>query len=231
MKKIIKKNNVKKCYMEYSYWENKIINDENLWEGYFEDKEITKDSVIIYTGIFHCKKDILKSRWVTYPNIYMFLGFLQHVFIPTVYFNIFDDKESEFLIPISPFNIVAKEIHKYNEASSKNKKMEKFYYFLEGLWNKDNDEIVTELNKFIKEFNKTWDESPESKLFIKYFDKGDDIYEFIKKSIEWSFNEFVEEEIEMNLEQLKYTCNNLLDETLINRKFIHLLNNKVINLF
>lgn len=231
MNKEIEGNKIKKCYGEYLYWENKIINDNNLWQGYFEDNNITDKSIIVYTGIFNLEKDILKMGWVVYPDVNSFLGFLQYVFIPTVYFNLFDKKENEFLTPISKFSIVVNEINKYNGNCIRSTKMESYYYYLEDLWNKSNEEILLGINKFVVDFNEYWNEEPKSKSFIKFFNQGKDIYSFIKKTIGWDFEEFVESEIEMSLGDLEYTCNNILEKPLINRKIIHLLNSKIVNLF
>lgn len=53
----IKQNTLeKRPYRSFSFWEEKILNEENLWEGYFDNKEITNTSKVIYTGIFDLEK-------------------------------------------------------------------------------------------------------------------------------------------------------------------------------
>ncbi len=61
--------------------ESKIINNENLWVGNFSGEKITKDSVIIYSGMMNKDKNIFEHGWVVYPNIYTALGFIQNVFL------------------------------------------------------------------------------------------------------------------------------------------------------
>lgn len=60
----------KKNYSTYSYWEKKIIDDEPIWMGSFNNESITKDSVILYTGMFNEVKDIYKKlEYITEENV------------------------------------------------------------------------------------------------------------------------------------------------------------------
>ena len=58
-----------------------------------------------------------------------------------------------------------------------------------------------------------------------------EIYHYITATIGWDFDEFVEEEISMNLETLHNTCSSVLTEPLINKRFINLLNINIPILF
>lgn len=62
----------KYVYKDYFFWANKIIKEQSLYEGYFDNKSITKESKIIYTGILDSKKGILKCGW---PFIHLFIVF------------------------------------------------------------------------------------------------------------------------------------------------------------
>ncbi|AOR24387.1 hypothetical protein [Clostridium taeniosporum] len=219
-------------YKEYLFWENKILNDYPLWEGYFNNRSITTESKIAYTGILDSEKGILKCGWVVYPSTYALLGFLQHVFLPTSFLTYFDRTCEGFFIPVSTFNIVTEEVIKNNSISINNLDlMINSYNFLNSLWENNEDKLLLNLNSFCDEFNKNWDNDPKRKLFIKIFNSPSETYDFIINSIGWDFKEFIEEELSMNLDDFKFTCNNVFNEPLINKRFIDILNINIPILF
>lgn len=232
MNQITKDDYAKKLYKEYYFWENKIIKESPLWKGHFNNIHITTNSKFIYTGILDTNKNILKHGWAVYPNIYTLLGFIQHVFLPTAFFTWFDNSYSDFSIPLSSFTIVVNEVKKYIDSKESSIiEMENDYKFLDSLWNFDKESITLKLNKFCKEFNAKWDDDPNKKLFIKVFNHSSDIFNFIKDSLLWEFEEFIEEEISMSLETLKFTCENSINSPLLNKNFINILNNNIPILF
>lgn len=219
-------------YKDYFFWENRIMKESPLWEGYFDNKSITKKSKIIYTGILDSEKGILKCGWAVYPSLYSLLGFLQHIFIPTSFLTCFDRECDGFFIPVSTFDVVINEVTKNNsiDTNSFNSMIES-YDLLNSIWDLDENLLSITLNSFCEDFNNKWDKDPTQKLFIKIFNSPSDTYEFIKNSIGWDFEEFVEEEISMNLSDLEFTCNNAISEPLLNKKFIDILNSNMPILF
>ncbi|MDR5587232.1 MULTISPECIES: hypothetical protein [Clostridium] len=233
MKSNTNKNpNQKNNYKEYLFWENRILNDHSLWEGYFDNRSITTESKIAYTGILDSEKGILKCGWVVYPSINALLGFLQHIFLPTSFLTYFDRTCEGFFIPVSTFDIITEEVIKNNSINISNlNSMIESYNFLNSLWESNEDRLLLELNLFCDKFNNNWDSDPEKKLFIKIFNSPSDTYEFITESIRWDFEEFIEEELSMSLSNLKFTCNNVINEPLLNKKFIDILNINIPILF
>lgn len=231
MNNIFEANISKKTYKEYFFWEHKIANDFPLWEGNFNNMEICKNSKIVYTGILDSEKNILRGTWATYPDIYTLIGFIQHVFIPTSLFTWFDRNYHEFLVPMSPFHIVLSEVIKTNDINNTNDfspyKMKDYYSFLDSIWSYPKDLLSQELQSFCSNFNNTWDNDPNKKLFIQVFDNPNDVFNFIKDYLHWDFDEFIQEELSMSLTDFKFTCNNALSEPLINKNFINILNNNI----
>lgn len=222
----------KNTYKDYWFLENKINNDEQLWNGYFDNKPITKESKIIYTGILDSEKGILKCGWSVFPCIYTLLGFIQHVFLPTCFLTCFDRKCDGFFIPVSTFDIVINEVTKNNPCNTSSiNSMIDAYNRIDSFWDFKEDLLLLKLKCFCKNFNNKWDNDPNQKLFIKIFNSPENIYPFIKRSIQWDFEEFVKEEISISLNDLEFTCNNVLNEPLLNKKFIHILNSNMSILF
>ncbi len=211
------------------------MKDHSLWEGYFNNKEITNNSKIIYTGILNSDKNILKCGWAVYPCIYSLLGFLQHVFLPTALFSLFDHESDGFLIPVSTFNIVIDEVSKVNDSDiniASINLMKESHDFIDKLWHFDYDLLNLELKSFCETFNNTWGTDPNKKLFIKILDNPSDTFNFIKDSIGWEdYEEFVEEEISMSLDTFKFTCDNAITEPLLNKILVDILNTNIPILF
>ncbi|WP_202117483.1 hypothetical protein [Clostridium chromiireducens] len=221
-------------YKHYYFWEHKIIDGTNLWEGYFENKNITKDSKIVYTGILDYEKKVFHYGFVVYPTAYKLLGFLQHVFLTTAFFTWFDRKSEGFYIPLTSYENVVKEVREYYENLNISlvKSMNNSYSFLNSLWLFDETLLNLGLKSFCEKFNNEWDNDCDQRLFLKIFDNPSDLFDFIKDSIGWSdYEEFIEEEISMSLDKLKFTCDNALTEPLLNKKFIDILNTNMPILF
>jgi len=231
----IKQNNLRKnSYNNFSFWKSKIINNEDLWEGYFDSKEITKDSKIIYTGIFDLDKNILQCGWAVYPCGYSLLGFLEYVFLPTSFFSWFDRNSDDFFIPISDFETIVSETLKYNDSNvdlNSVNSMKKSYEFISNLWNSKYNSLDVEFNNFCDSFNDVWNNDPNQKLFLKIFNNPCDIFNFIEDSIIWDSKEFIEEDISMTLDELKFACDNAVEEPLLSRRLIDILNTNAPILF
>ena len=231
----IKQNTLSKNpYKNFSFWEDKILSKEDLWEGYFDNKEITKSSKIIYTGIFDLDKNILQCGWATYPCGYSLLGFLQHIFLPTSFFTWFDRNSEGFLVPVSDFNTVVSETLKSNnpnlDLNSLNS-MKNSYDFINNLWNHDYDSLGSELESFSCRFNNSWNNDPYQKLFIKVFNNPCDIYDFVKECILCDSKDLIEEHISMTIEAFKFACDNATEEPLLSKRLIDILNTNAPILF
>ena len=224
---------LKNSYRDYYYWENKIMNNDSLFNGYFDNQKITNHSKIIYTGILNTEKNILECGFVSYPSIYSVLGFIQHIFLSTSFFTWFDSFSNEFCIPMATFDTVIEEVTRYEKNIDINSVnfMVNSYEYINSLWNLNETALTKKLINFTDNFNNKWDNDPEKKLFIKIFDSPSEIYHFIMATIGWDFDEFVEEEISMSLETLHDMCNSVLAEPLINKRFINLLNRNIPILF
>lgn len=228
--KIICKNPFKHHY----FWENKILNHANLWEGYFDNQSITETSKIVYTGILDNDKNIFYHGFAVYPSIYKLLGFLQHVLLPTAFFTWFDRNYNDFYMPLESYSTVVSEVIEQNknlDLASVNS-MNDSYYFLNNLWLFEESLLSLALKSFCEKFNNEWDKDYNQKIFLMTFNSPCEVFDFIKTSIGWSDDDdFTKEELSMSLDTLKFTCENAMIEPLLNKKFIDILNSNIPVLF
>lgn len=220
-----------KSYSKYSYWENKIINNDNLWCGNFDNKKITKDSVIIYSGMINNDKNIFEHGWVVYPNIYTALGFIQNVFLPTATVTWNKNNADGILVPIIHFDEVLDKLISDGDSSFEDfYEVRDIYNKIDDLWNKENKNIKLEVSQLLDKCNKMWVEEPYKKIFIKAFFSVDEIIPFVRSII--GFDELLEEETNMSKEKLEcITEENVLKDEFLNKILVELLNNNMPVLF
>lgn len=218
----IKRNN-------YDFWKHKILNNIELWEGYFEEKKITSKSKILYTGILNKGKNIMECGWVVYPDINYLLGFLQNIFIPTALLTWFYKESNDFFIPIGDFEEILQEIKEQLSDEDLNymRVLEMAYYNLDNLWEEDNEKVVKELENLVDVINEKYNEEPNKKIYIKVFNEPCEILEFIKVNIEFEDEEFFEEETSMSLSKLEFSIDNIISESFINKRIIDILNSNM----
>lgn len=217
----------------FYFWENKIRNLDGILFGGMNKRRITKESVITYIGILDRKKGFVRSGWSSHEDVSTVLGFLQHVFLPTAFYTWIDRYSDGFYIPLSPFDVLRKEVLK-NVKNVEDKgseldaiRMERAYNYLNSIWTYDKSNIKLKLKKFCNDFNNMWNEDPERKLFIKIFERTEEIVDFIIEKSEDEFEEVVEEEIDMTINELRAMCENVYEKPLINRNLIEILNRKI----
>ena len=212
------------------FWMDKVINNEQIWEGYFLNEKITEKSKIVYTGFLNEEKGIMECGWVVYPNLNYLLGFLQNIFIPTCLITWFYKEVDDFFVLCGDFEESYERVKEdvENDEFNKYKLLEDLYYRVDKLWEENNEEkVLNAIEDICNEVNLSFDCDPEKKLFIKIFNSPENIPDFIKEVLVFEDEEFIEEETSMDYETLDYTLKNVLKEPLINRKIIDILNSNM----
>ena len=226
---------MERAYKEenFCFWENKIRNSDEILFGSIDKKRITKDSIIIYIGILDKEKRFIRSGWSSHEDVNAALGFIQHVFLPTSFYTWIDRESKGFYIPLSPFAVLKEEVLKHVNKSEDNKtnfdaiRMERAYHYLNNMWIYDKRKKNLKLKKFCNDFNNMWEEGLKRKLFLRIFEKPEEIVHFILENAEEEFEEVIEEEIEMTIDELRFICEDIYDKPLISKNLIEILNNKI----
>ncbi|MEW9121535.1 MAG: hypothetical protein AB2421_02405 [Thermotaleaceae bacterium] len=217
----------------FYFWEKKIRDTDEILFGNIEQKKLTRKSVIVYLGILDGNKGFLRSGWSSHVDINTALGFLQHVFLPTAFYTWIDRESDGLYIPLSPFHILKEEVMKTlmqngdGDTGKDAVEMENVYHYLDSIWKYEDGEKKAKIKAFCKDFNLTWDCEPEKKLFVKVFEKAEEIVDFILEKAVDEFEEVIEEEIDMSIEQLRFICKHAYDEPFINKNIIELLNTRI----
>ena len=211
-------------YNNLFYWENLLFKKENIWSGNFKDIPISSRSIFINTTIIDYKKNIFDNNWAVYPDKKSLLGFIQYVFMPTVFFCYVNDRNKDILTPIGSKEELIKEIKALCEKEDVICKMKYFINEIDGLWALNESQLIDELKKYCCEFNRAWHEQ-DTVFHVTVYSSGEEIVEEISK--EDNFLEVIEEDIGMSISTLKETIGNLQENLFMKSNFIKILNNQI----
>ncbi|MGV8147213.1 MAG: hypothetical protein ACLKAK_10315 [Alkaliphilus sp.] len=212
----------------YYFWENRIKETDDILIGNIDGVKITVDTPIIYIGILDKKKGILKSGWSVHESIDSALGFINYVFLPTAFFTWGARNVEGFYVPLSPIEIVMREIQKENSISdTKILQMNDCFKQIGTFYDSSKKEKYSQLELFCNKFNLLFDEDLGRKLFLRVFEKTEMIVDFVFVNDENEFEEVIEEEMNMSINDFKFICENVYVEPFINKTFIEQLNTKM----
>ncbi|KEI95403.1 hypothetical protein N494_16625 [Clostridium botulinum A2B7 92] len=211
-------------YNNLFYWENLLIKRENIWSGNFKDIPISPKSLFINTTIIDYGKNIFDNNWAVYPDVESLLGFVQYIFIPTVFFYYVNNASEEVVTPIASKEELLEEIKTLCKNEDSIIKIEYFINKAYDLSELSRYQLIDELKKYCLEFNRKWEEKTRV-LHISIYSSGKEIIEKISK--EDDFLEVIEEDIGMSINTLKEITKDLHHNLFMKSNFIKILNNQI----
>ena len=148
-------------YNSFEYWKNIIVENRTIRGHVFMNELPTEKSVYMHTLIYS-RGNGLNNIWSYFPNIKAFIGYIQYSFLQEAFYiwiNCKDDSVS--YIPLKP----VEEVIRDGEVSKKITKEE-----------------ADKMKKIIREFNRDWYGDSKEFLYIKLFDKPEDLGKFVLES-------------------------------------------------
>ncbi|MGG7079307.1 hypothetical protein [Clostridium sardiniense] len=171
-------------YNSFNFWTNNVNEHKAIRGHAFTNELPTSKSVYIHALIFSNKNGI-ENIYSYFSNPRVLLGYIQHSFFQKAFYKwAYGTERLVMKIPAIPTCDLINNLLKKNKISKEEAKiMKEQYTFLGNLWDKDDSEIITELVKFAKEFNKVWVGDNKQFLYIKVFKTAKDLGEFIDDSV------------------------------------------------
>lgn len=167
-------------YNSFNYWQ-KIIEKNKTYRGrIFLGEPITNKTVYFHSIVFNRKTGI-ESTWAPIPSLKMLLGYMEYCFLPMAYERWIEGKDGYFTDKSvktveEVIKIACREKDKYrNEILEMKRQIEA----IKQCWEINRENLPRELNKFTREFNKTWIGNNESFLYVKIFCNSDELYKYI----------------------------------------------------
>lgn len=177
-------------YNSFNFWTNNVNEHKSIRGHAFTNELPTSKSVYIHALIFSNKNGI-ENIYSYFSNPRVLLGYIQHSFLQKAFYKWgYGTERLVMKIPAVPTSELISDLLKKNKISKEESKtMRDQYTFLNNLWDKDDNEIITELVKFGKEFNKAWVGDNTEFLYIKVFKTAKDLGEFIDSSVKMTNKE------------------------------------------
>lgn len=220
-------------YKEFYYWENLIVKNENLTEGYFRGIPLSKESVFVNTVIVNCDTSVLYDWWMCFPDTTAALGFIHNIYITSA-FNSHLSPEDDC---VSIVNGTAEELFESLESDENCSKrediaeMRDFLKEIEGIWLQDEKNILMELKKYSQRFNNRWGGINKVFSYFNVFESPEEVGRYVIEGYEAeNIIEYFEEETGLTKEQWEDIYLNIHNNEFMKKRFMDILNNKISNL-
>ena len=170
-------------YDSFDYWEE-LINENKTIRGHmFMDKLPNEKSIYIHSLVF-CKNNGLNNTWSYFPNEKMLLGYIQYSFLQEAFYKWIYGKER---IVISIPNIPVEKIILDGEKNKKISKeeadnMRRHVKMVKDCWSLPKDKLIRALQRFSRDFNRTWYGDNREFLYLKIFNTPKELGEFVVNS-------------------------------------------------
>lgn len=206
-------------YWQYQIEQNSI--DDVLFGQRFAPR-VNNQTKFIYMAFVDEQKDIFKTGWSAFESQEKLLGFLEHIYLPTLMFNWYDKESEGFFVPVAT-------IEDIRDALASYMKMEDAYRQVSALSAMVQRALETEdlsdlINSFEQAINMRYRTGGQI-AYIKIFNHLHDLCLFLKE--EMPFEEVFEEELGMTIGSFEYICDNIEQLPFVNRVFISQLNQKI----
>ena len=170
-------------YDSFDYWDELISKNKTIRGHMFMDTLPTEGSIYIHTLLFF-KNNGLNNIWSYFPDLKSLLGYIQYSFLQEAFYKWIYGKERMVInIP----NISVEKIIKDARANNKITKDEannmiKHLEMIKSYWNLPNKELLKQLKKFSREFNRTWYGDNKEFLYLKIFESAKELGDFVLNS-------------------------------------------------
>ena len=170
-------------YDSFDYWDELISKNKTIRGHMFMDTLPTEGSIYIHTLLFF-KNNGLNNIWSYFPDLKSLLGYIQYSFLQEAFYKWIYGKERMVInIP----NISVEKIIKDARANNKITKEEannmiKHLEMIKSYWNLPNKELLRQLKKFSREFNRTWYGDNKEFLYLKIFESAKELGDFVLNS-------------------------------------------------
>lgn len=170
-------------YDSFDYWEE-LINENKTIRGHmFMDKLPNEKSIYIHTLVF-CKNNGLSNIWAYFPNEKMLLGYIQYSFLQEAFYKWIYGKERMVInVPNIPVDRIISDGEKNKKISREEAdNMRRHVKMIKECWVLSKDKLIRALQRFARDFNRTWYGDNKEFLYLKIFNTPKDLGEFVVNS-------------------------------------------------
>lgn len=170
-------------YDSFDYWEELISENKTIRGHMFMDRLPDEKSIYIHSLVFS-KNNGLSNIWSYFPNERSLLGYIQYSFLQEAFYKWIYGKERLVI------NVPSVPVEKIIADGEKNKKiskdeaenMRRHVSMIKSYWDLPKDKLIKSLQRFARDFNRTWYGDNKEFLYLKIFDNPKDLGEFVVSS-------------------------------------------------
>ena len=185
-----KGDNMRQNYNSFDYWKELISENRTIRGHMLMNKLPTDKSLYIHTLIFS-KGNGLNNVWSYFPNVNALIGYIQYSFLPEAFYIWINSKNgSVSTIPIKSVEQVISDGERNNKITKEEaEKMRNHVTMIKKCWDLPKNKLILELKKFVRDFNRTWYGDSSEILYLKIFEKPEDLGKFVLESSYMSSSE------------------------------------------
>ena len=185
-----KGDNMRQNYNSFDYWKELISENRTIRGHMLMNKLPTDKSLYIHTLIF-CRENGLNNIWGYLPDVKALIGYIQYSFLPEAFYIWINSKNgSVSTIPIKSVEQVISDGERNNKITKEEaEKMRNQVIMIKKCWDLPKNKLILELKKFVRDFNRTWYGDSSEFLYLKIFEKPEELGKFVLESSYMSSSE------------------------------------------
>lgn len=170
-------------YNSFDFWQNMINANKTIRGHMFMNSLPTSRTIYIHSLIF-CKDNGLSNTWGYLPDEMALVGYIQYSFLQEAFYQWIYSKDGVVsCVPAKSVEEIIKEAERKNKVTKKEANdMRRHVEIVKKCWNLPKNKIINELNKFARDFNRTWYGDHTEFLYFKIFKTPSELGEFVVNS-------------------------------------------------
>lgn len=178
-----KGDNMRQNYNSFDYWKELISENRTIRGHMLMHKQPTDKSLYIHTLIF-CRENGLNNIWGYLPDDKALIGYIQYSFLPEAFYIWINSKNGSVqAIPIKSAEQVISDGEKDKKITKEEAtKMRNHLNMIKKCWDLPKGKLILELKKFVRDFNRTWYGDSSEFLYLKIFEKPEELGKFVLES-------------------------------------------------
>lgn len=205
---------VRHNYNSFDYWEGLISENKTIRGHMFTDKAPTSKSLYVHSLVY-CKNNGISNVWGYFPDEMALVGYIQYSFLQEAFYKwIYGKNRLVTNIPnISVEKIILDGEKNKMISKEESDNMRRHLGMITKCWSLGQEKIILEINRFVRDFNRTWYGDSKEFLYLKVFKTTEELGEFvIKSSYTTSTEEEFKDRIGVSVEEWRDICKNAVSD-------------------
>lgn len=212
-------------YNSFDYWKELIRENKTIRGHMLMNRMPTDKSLYIHTLIF-CRQNGLNNIWGYLPDVRALIGYIQYSFLPEAFYIWINSREGRVsAVPIKPVEQVISDGERSKKITKEEaEKMRHQVTIIKKCWDLPKNKLMLELKKFVRDFNRAWYGDSSEFLYLKIFEKPEELGKFVLDSSYMSKSEeAINKENKADIEEWLDLCRNATTNKQLGEKFRNIL--------